>query len=145
MDKKKLSVLAMPVFFLLLGIYIIVSSNAMSSSEGTFPRMVGWLTVLVAVVQLYNDIKKKDCKHVFANSNMRKVIEATAILFAYVLLLEKIGYIVDTILLSAVTMWFLNYKNIKAILISSIGFTLIVYCIFKILLKVPLPVSILNL
>lgn len=145
MDKKKLSVLAMPVFFLLLGIYIIVSSSAMSTSEGTFPRMVGWLTVLVSVVQLYNDIRKKDYKNVFNHSNMRKVIEATAILFAYVLLLGKIGYIVDTILLSAVTMWFLNYKNIKVILISSIGFTLIVYCIFKILLKVPLPTSILSL
>ncbi len=145
MDKKKLSVLAMPVFFLLLGIYIIVSSNAMSTSEGTFPSMVGWLTVLVSVVQLYNDIRRKDCKNVFANSNMLKVVEAAAILFAYVLLLEKIGYIVDTILLAAVTMWFLNYKNVKAILISSIGFTLIVYGIFKILLKVPLPTSILNL
>lgn len=145
MDKKRVSVLAMPVFFLLLGIFIVVTSNKMDASEGTFPTMVGWLTVLVSVVQLYNDIRKKECKNVFENSCILKVVVATVILFAYVLLLKKIGYIVDTILLAAVTMWFLNYRNVKAILLSSVGFTLIVYAIFKVLLKVPLPASILTL
>lgn len=145
MNKCKLSVLLMPIFFLILGIYIVVSASMMSTTEGTFPRMVGVLTVIVAGVQLYNDIKKKNHKDIFGNSNILKVTEATIVLFAYVYLLEKIGYIVDTILLSATTMYFLNYRNIKMVVISSVGFTVLVFIIFKMLLKVPLPMIFLKL
>lgn len=60
-------------------------------------------------------------------------------MFLYVILLKKIGFIIDTLLLSAFTMWTLDYRNYKLLPLISVLITAVVFFIFYYLLKVPLP------
>ena len=57
----------------------------------------------------------------------------------YVFLLKKIGFIIDTFLLTSFTMYALDYKNWKLLPIISACITAVVFGVFSGLLNVPLP------
>jgi signal transduction histidine kinase len=139
LEKKKLTELCVPAFFLLLAGWILYNCSKMGGEEATFPRMVGVFILIVAAYEFFFDLKRKDIKPVFQNSNLLKVIETVLILFAYIFLLNHIGYIVDTIILSALIMYLLGYRNHKMMAVISIALTMVVFLMFKVLLRVPLP------
>lgn len=139
MTRAKLVNLSVSVFFILFSIWIIKTGWEMGAEEGTFPLMVGVFQLIVALFQLYFDLQGNNHVNKFEESNVWKVIEATAVMLCYVYLLKKIGYIIDTTLLSIYLMLTLGYRRIKIIIPASIGFTLVVFVVFKVCLRVPLP------
>lgn len=145
MNKDKGVTLSMPIFFILFGIWLIFVSSSMAKIEGSFPRMIGIFTLIVALYQLYSDLKATTYKNKFKDANIMKVAMILAVLIIYTILFDKIGYMIDTFLLSLFTMVTLGYKNkIKAVVISFL-ITTTVFLIFSILLKVPLPTLFLNI
>lgn len=139
MNRSKLINLTMPAFFAVFFIWVILSTMHMEASEAVFPRMIGVFSLVVSAFQLYFDLKKTDHKDNFQNSNVVKVLEAAAVLFIYILLMNRIGYVIDTVLLAFYTMYALGYRKLKVAVPFSILLTLIIFLIFKLLLRVPLP------
>ncbi|WP_101909705.1 tripartite tricarboxylate transporter TctB family protein [Marasmitruncus massiliensis] len=139
MNRSKLINLTMPAFFVGFFVWVILSTMSMEKSEAIFPRMIGVFSLAVSFFQLYSDLKKADHKDKFQNSNVLKVLEATAVLFIYILLMKKIGCLIDTVLLSFYTMYALGYRKLKVAVPVSVLLTLVVFLVFKLLLRVPLP------
>ncbi len=141
MNKSKLINLTMPAFFIVFFALVVYATTSMAPTEAVFPRMVGVFSLVVSCFQFYFDIKKKDHKDKFQGCNVLKVLEATAVLFLYIFLMKKIGYVIDTILLSFYTMFALGYRKIKVAVPVAVILTLIIFFIFKVLLRVSLPMA----
>ncbi|MBF4692112.1 tripartite tricarboxylate transporter TctB family protein [Fusibacter ferrireducens] len=145
MNKDKRVTLSMPIFFILFGLWLIFASSSMAKIEGAFPRMIGIFTLIVALYQLYSDLRATTYKNKFKDANILKVAMILIVLIVYTVLFDKIGYMIDTFLLSLFTMITLGYKNkMKAAMLSFL-ITTGVFLIFSILLKVPLPTLFLNI
>lgn len=145
MDKKKQIVeLSFPVFLALLGIFIVVVSFNYGS-EGIFPRMVGGGLTLSSLGLIIKIIKNKAYVTNFEGKNIKNVASIVLALLAYIFLFNSIGYIISTFILAAFVIYQLGYRNIVVNLIVSAAATGVVFVIFKILLKVSLPVLFLNI
>ena len=137
--KNKLISLLCPSAFLIFGVYIITESLKFKSTDGIFPIMTAVLLMSVSLIQLTKDLLVKEHKDRFAGSNLLQVLEYTAALLLYAFLFKKIGYILDTLWMTAYTMFALRYRDWKRLILISFGITAILYLIFRVLLKVPLP------
>jgi hypothetical protein len=139
MNRIRLINLAMPFFFTIFGLWIFVTSLEMGKIEGTFPRLIGIFVFVVALFQFYFDFANKGNKDRFRESNLLKVAEGIAVISLYVYLLRKIGYIIDTSLVSSYVMTTLGYRKFHISLPVAVFFSLGAFFIFKVLLGVPLP------
>jgi predicted ferric reductase len=140
MIKKNLLVdLSMPSVFIALAIWMIIESYTFPGEEGAFPKLIGLFMLIVAVFVLLTTLRQKESKVNFKNINKRKVLEILVVLALYVALFKVIGYIIDTILLCAYVITTLGYKNYKVTILTSLGVTVVVFALFKIVLGVPLP------
>ncbi len=139
MTKNKIISLMCPVIFLAFGIFIKVSASSMSARDASFPNLVAYLIIGVSIIQLIVDFRKKDHKDRFQGVNFLKIAECVAAMCLYIFLLKKIGFFIDTLLLTAFTMYALEYKNYKILAVSSVIITIVVFAVFKWLLRVPLP------
>ena len=139
MDKKKIIGLLCPVSFLAFGVYILLESQRFKSTDKIFPAMVAVLMIAISLIQLMVDLKKTEHKNAFAGNNVLRVAGYTAVLMLYAFLLKKIGYVLDTIWLTAFTLYALDYRKWKGLIIIPVAVTACLYVIFKVLLKVPLP------
>lgn len=139
LDKNKIMSLACPLLFLAFGIWIRVSAVKMAKRDAMFPKIVAWLIIIVSVIDFISEMRKTEHKNRFANSNVLKVAICVVVMFLYVGLMKKIGFYLDTLLLTAFTMWILDYRNYKVLPIAAVIITTVVFAAFKYLLKVPLP------
>lgn len=144
MNKKQLIIeLAMPIVFILVSLYVIVDARSMGS-EGTFPTMVAGLLILCSIYIIGEILMKKKQVVKLEGLNLPMVGLTLLALIVYVLLLKKIGYIIDTFILCAFIMRSLGYKKYGIIAICSLLAVLAVFVIFKVLLAVPLPMIFLD-
>ncbi|WP_040411916.1 tripartite tricarboxylate transporter TctB family protein [Enterocloster asparagiformis] len=60
-------------------------------------------------------------------------------MFGYIFLLGKIGFYFDTLILSMAIMWLLGYRRKIVLIMASLLITTVVFVIFYVLIKVPLP------
>lgn len=139
MTKNKIISLLCPIAFLLFGIYVRISTLSMSRRDAAFPSMVAYVVIAISIIQLIVDLRKTDHKPRFSNVNFLKLGECVAVMMVYIFLLKKIGFVFDTLLLSAFTMYILGYKKYKILIFSSVLITAIVFGAFYYLLNVPLP------
>ncbi len=144
MNKKQLMIeLAMPIVFILIGLYVIVDARSMGS-EGTFPTMVAGLLMLCSIYLMGETLTKKKQVVKLDGVNFPMVGLTLLALIVYVLLLKKIGYIIDTFILCAFIMRSLGYKKYGIIVVCSALAVLATFVIFKVLLAVPLPMIFLD-
>lgn len=99
MNKKQLIIeLAMPIVFALISIYIIVKAIPMEG-EGVFPIMSAGVLLICAAYLFFETLVKKEEVVKLEGVNLGKVGITLLALIVYVVLIKKIGYIVDTFLL----------------------------------------------
>lgn len=139
MNKNKAIALASPFVFLVFGIWIRVSTMSMTKRDSVFPRIIAYTIILVSIIDLISVYRKTEHKNRFKGVNAFKIFQCLAAMFLYVFLLKKIGFVIDTLFLTAFTMWALDYKNYKILPLASILITAVVFIIFYYLLNVPLP------
>lgn len=139
MTKSKLIALLCPVAFFIFGVYIRVTSMSMSSRDATFPNLVAYVILVVSVIDFISVWRKKEHKAIFAGVNFLKLFECLAAMCLYVFLLKKIGFLIDTFLLTSFTMYALDYKNWKLLPVIAAIITAAVFGVFYGLLNVPLP------
>lgn len=139
MNKNKLIALIMPVFFTAFSIWVLVTGTRMGENLGAFPRLVGVFTLVVAIFHLVDVLRRKEFDNNFEDSNLLKVLELLAVLGIYVALLKHVGYFICTSLLMFYVTVAQGYKKYLTAAVASVGFTLAVFFVFKVLLNVPLP------
>ncbi|MEA4934362.1 MAG: tripartite tricarboxylate transporter TctB family protein [Lawsonibacter sp.] len=139
MSKNKMIELLCPLLFLSFGIYIRISALSMSRRDATFPNLVAYIVIAVSIIQLVMDMRKSEHKARFKNVNFLKLAECIGAMLLYVVLLKKIGFLVDTFLLTSYTMYALEYRKYKVLFIAAAIITAVIFLVFRVLLHVPLP------
>ncbi len=144
LNKKQLMIeLAMPAAFILMAIYVIAKAIPMEK-EGVFPIMSAGVLLLCAVYLLGETLVKRQVIVNLTGVNLPMVGLTLLALLIYVILLKKIGYVIDTFLLSAFIMRSLGYRKYGIIALCSVLAVAATFFIFKILLSVPLPMVFLD-
>ena len=144
MNKKQLIIeLAMPIVFALVSVYVIVKAIPMES-EGVFPIMSAGVLLACAVYLFVETLIKQKAVVKLEGVNLPMVGLTILALVLYVVLLKRIGYLIDTFLLCAFIMRFLGYKKLGAIGICSLAAVAGTFFVFKVLLSVPLPMIFLD-
>ena len=144
MNKKQLAIeLAMPIAFIIMGIYVIVEAMGMGS-EGVFPTMSAGVLLLCAVYLIFETLKKQKAVVKLEGVNLKMVGITLLTLMVYVFIIKKIGYVIDTFLLCAFIIRSLGYKKYPMIVLCSAAAVGVTFFIFKILLSVPLPMVFLD-
>lgn len=144
MNKKQLIIeLAMPIVFALVSVYVIVKAIPMES-EGVFPIMSAGALLACAVYLFVETLIKQKAVVKLEGVNLPMVGLTILALVLYVVLLKRIGYLIDTFLLCAFIMRFLGYKKLGVIGICSLAAVAGTFFVFKVLLSVPLPMIFLD-
>ena len=144
MNKKQLIIeLAMPIVFALISIYIIVKAIPMEG-EGVFPIMSAGVLLICAAYLFFETLVKKEEVVKLEGVNLGKVGITLLALIVYVVLIKKIGYIVDTFLLCVFIIRSLGYKMIGITVLCAALAVCATFFVFKVLLSVPLPMIFLD-
>jgi hypothetical protein len=144
MNKKQLMIeLAMPVVFILVAIYVIVKATSMGS-EGVFPIMAAGVLLLCSIYLFVETLIKKEVVVKLEGVNLPMVGLTLLALIIYVLLLKRIGYIIDTFILCVFIIRSLGYKKLGVTVLCAALAVAATFIIFKVLLSVPLPMVFLD-
>lgn len=143
MKKEKMLPFITPVIFGILSIYILISVQKMQARDAVFPQIIGWIMLMISIAEGLSQWKKKTSVHYFSQINLKKVVQIIGGLFFYIYLLRKIGYCLDTMMLCMYIMWMLGYRRKGIMIASSVLITAVVFGMFYLLIKVPLPTIIL--
>jgi len=144
------------VSFILMGLalYGIIESSRL---ERTMKMGVGigflpfWMSVTIgslALVLLVNILQGKiqvADKPIFQKERVSRVSTLVVLLCGYLLLIEGVGYVPSTFLFFSATIFVLRRGRIVNTLLASGGFTLLLYAIFRLWLKSPLPTGFLGI
>lgn len=138
------------VSIILMGISLLGMIES-SRLERTMKMGVGigflpfWTCVLIGALSstLFIHVlrgKKRDAgPPLFPREKIARVGFMGIILFAYLILFEVIGYLASTFLFFAATILLLQRSRVMSVVISGAVFAFLLYAIFKIWLKSPLP------
>lgn len=144
MNKKQLLIeLAMPVVFILAAIYIILKAISMKG-EGVFPIMSAGVLLICAVYLFFEVLVKKEVIVKLEGVNLVMVGITLLALVVYVVLLKKIGYIIDTFLLCVFIIRSLGYKKTGITVLCAVLAVAATFVVFKVVLSVPLPMIFLD-
>lgn len=141
------------IFFILFGIFILVLTpfqvTAVSSSFNgmvpqSFPRFVGWFTVVTGVCQLVDSliriVQKRDDEEMEKRDAKRegKVILIFALLVAYTALCDIIGFCFASIIFVCAFLALMGVKKWLHYVIAIVLCVVIFYC-FRYMLYIHLP------
>ncbi|MDH4264632.1 MAG: tripartite tricarboxylate transporter TctB family protein [Deltaproteobacteria bacterium] len=99
---------------------------------------IGILAVILLINALRGKIKETD-KPLFPRENIPRVIWVAIALLAYLILFETIGYVLSTFLFFMATIFILQRSRMMNIIFYGSLFTFLLFAIFKVWLKSPLP------
>jgi putative tricarboxylic transport membrane protein len=105
---------------------------------------IGILAAVLLVGILKGKVEIKD-EPICEKGGAWRVVTVVAILLAYIILIEEIGYVPSTFLFFAATVLFLGKGRILKTLLTSAACTFFLYAIFRVWLKSPLPTGFLGM
>ena len=105
---------------------------------------IGILAAVLLIGILKGKVEIKD-KPICEKGGAWRVVTVVAILLAYIILIEEIGYVPSTFLFFAATVLFLGKGRILKTLLTSAACTFFLYAIFRLWLKSPLPTGFLGM
>jgi hypothetical protein len=118
------------------------------AGPAAMPSIIAWLIIAIGAVHIWgswNVIKKNpSAAKTEDSSGISRIVIICAACLLYYFYLDEIGYIVMTPLLMIVIMLSVGSRDVKSILGMSLGTTAVLFCIFYLLLKVSLPLGILQ-
>jgi hypothetical protein len=105
---------------------------------------IGGLAVVLLVGILKGKVEIKD-EPICEKGGALRVVTVVAILLAYIILIEGIGYVPSTFLFFAAMVFFLGRDRILKTLLTSAACTFFLYAILRLWLKSPLPTGFLGI
>lgn len=143
MKKNKYAEYFFSLLLIAVGIYVFVIGKGFRGNDKYFPMIIGAGMVLTAIWMMAEDMKQEKACLELSEINFAAVGITIVALFVYTFLFRTIGYVLSTILLGVSIILGLRYDSVRGAILWPTGIVLIVFVIFKILLKVPLPTVIL--
>ncbi|QGU94723.1 hypothetical protein GOM49_06085 [Clostridium bovifaecis] len=140
------------ILFLIFAALVIISTSQFPdfSGEGVtgpdfFPRVLGIILIVLSILLFINAILSKDNGKtgLFDKAAIRAYITIGAVLI-YVVLMNILGFIIVNFLFLFGLIRYYGLKNYLKVALTSVVGTAGIYCIFKILLAVPLPTGLLG-
>ena len=114
-------------------------------SPTVFPRFVSVCLFILSLILLLQGIKKQVTESEQSNNIQfnkafvfRFILMVTVAIF-YLLIINKTGYLVATPIFIAGSMLIFNEKKLYRIILVSVVTTFILYFVFRIIFRVPLP------
>lgn len=144
MDKNKRVEIATPVFFIALSIYIFIVALTLPDVEGVFPMMIAVCMLASSVVILVKLLRTTKCIIDLTKINVMNLVKITMALIIYAVIINRVGYIISTVLLGIYSTYALGLRDLKKIVIYPVAIVLVLFVSFKLLLNVPLPMAFLD-
>lgn len=138
------------IIFILLGAYVLIEASTFPELGGDqvtgpefFPSILAFILIGLSLILFLTSIGKKEDREMgFFNPLAFKTYLTILGLFAYILVLNIMGFIISTIAILFILIRFYGMKSIPKIAIVSTVATFVLYGVFHLLLSVPLPTNI---
>lgn len=144
MKKNKYVEYLFSLVLLAIGAAVVIIGKDFRGNDKYFPVIIGAGMVITAVWMAWDDRKQDTACIDLAKINFAAVGITIVALAVYIALFRLIGYVLSTILLGSSIILGLRYNSLKGAIFWPALMVLIVFVIFRILLKVPLPVLLLQ-
>lgn len=131
-----------------ISIYFLRESNSLPPSSlgipgsAFFPRLICFAFVIFGGILIIRSFKKGEAERkitLILKQDLIRVLAVILLCGIYIFSIPFLGFILTSILFIVFLMFIFQVKRIGIIILWGFLVTLIIYFIFKILLKVPLP------
>ncbi|MCI9106402.1 MAG: tripartite tricarboxylate transporter TctB family protein [Lachnospiraceae bacterium] len=140
MKKNKYAEYIFSLVLMIIGAAVLIIGKDFRGNDKYFPIIIGAGMVITAIWMAWEDRKQDKACIDLTKINFAAVGITIVALAAYMALFRLIGYVLSTILLGSSIILGLRYNNVKGAILWPTLMVLVVFVIFRILLKVPLPV-----
>lgn len=140
MKKNKYAEYIFSLVLMIIGAAVLIIGKDFRGNDKYFPSIIGAGMVITAIWMAWEDRKQDKACIDLTKINFAAVGITIVALAAYMALFRLIGYVLSTILLGSSIILGLRYNNVKGAILWPTLMVLVVFVIFRILLKVPLPV-----
>jgi len=133
-----------------ISIYFLKESNSLPPSSlrvpgsAFFPRLICFAFLVFGGILIIRSLKKGEIEGkitLISKQDLIRVLAVILLCVIYIFSIPFLGFILTSILFIISLMFIFQVKRIGIIILWGFLVTLIIYFIFKILLKVPLPVG----
>ncbi len=140
MKKNKYAEYIFSLVLMIIGAAVLIIGKDFRGNDKYFPSIIGAGMVITAIWMAWEDRKQDKACIDLTKINFAAVGITIVALAAYMALFRLIGYVLSTILLGISIILGLRYNSVKGAILWPTLMVLVVFVIFRILLKVPLPV-----
>lgn len=140
--KKCAPDLIIGTLLLLFLVSLSIQMPAIPKDSRTYPlilMILSYIMVSILAVRSLFQFKSSPVVESRLKEQVKIIVPYAAIILVYLFLLDKIGYIIDTLLFSMTSLVYLRLKNKALMVILSVVLTLSLYFIFTRFLSVILP------
>ena len=145
MNELKHSDRVVSIAFMVIALIFFLNTMKLPENSQMYPRfMIGIMTFLAILIFIKSFFKapEKEWKELFGHIQWKRFLFVFVISFVYIALINTLGFFTTTLLYLIISMVFLK-GTVKTFIISIPSFMLVLYLVFRIFLKVPLPTGIL--
>lgn len=103
-----------------------------------FPKVIAVILFILSAMLFVGSIKNKDKKNIY-NPNMKYTFMVIFAFAVYIFLIDRIGYLVSTVIFAFVVITILKSKSKILNIIFAIAFPIALYLLFTYAFKVSLP------
>lgn len=133
------------IVFVLIAVVFFLDTNNLPEDSQSYPRVLIGIMALLALMVFVKSFISKDGKswyELFGHINWKRFSLVAFASLLYLFAINLLGYFTATILYLFIILFFLK-ANKKTMIITIPLFTLGIYLVFRMFLKVPLPTGIL--
>jgi len=124
------------IVVIVLSIFGLLEAKSYPAEAASYPLAILLMAIALSVILL---VTKPRVKTKPGNIVYRQLYGMIAFTIAYYIIIRIIGYYFATLLYVLVSMYFLKERNLIVLASVSVGFVVVLYCVFGLFLRVPLP------
>lgn len=124
------------IVVIVLSIFGLMEAKSYPTEAAAYPLAILLMAIALSVILL---VTKPRVKTKPGNIVYRQLYGMIAFTIVYYILIGVIGYYFATLLYVLVSMYFLKERNLIILASVPVGFVVVLYCVFGLFLRVPLP------
>lgn len=124
------------IVVIVLSIFGLMEAKSYPTEAAAYPLAILLMAIALSVILL---VTKPRVKTKPGNIVYRQLYGMIAFTIVYYILIRVIGYYFATLLYVLVSMYFLKERNLIILASVPVGFVVVLYCVFGLFLRVPLP------
>lgn len=134
------------IFLIIVETFYFILIKGLPEKAAKYPLFVlglmFLLTLMLGIKSFFKEISVNDKKDLFKDVELKQFLLVLLVSLVYIFLIDIIGFFVSTFIYLNILMFGLK-ANLKIGLITSVGFCVLIYLVFVVFLRVPVPSGIL--